>query len=118
MKEAKKNDYRRLGQIYLLAICILAKGRCIAFLMFSDGKPAIEAVCIVVSAALCVPLYSGLIWFFQNTASGQRALVDQQSELATSIAFYAKRTGAHGANLPVSQIKAYATVSGKIKKLF
>lgn len=39
------------------------------------------AICIVV----CVSLLFGMLWFFRHTASGQRALVDQKSNLANGI---------------------------------
>lgn len=68
-----------------LGICILAIGGGIAFLMFEDDKHAIGAACIIVSMVLCALTYGGFTWFFQNTASGRRALVDQKSELANGL---------------------------------
>lgn len=34
---------------------------------------------------LCIALYCGMNWYFENTASGQRALVDQHSEMANGL---------------------------------
>lgn len=36
----------------------------------------------IVTAILIFALYLGIHWFYQNTASGQRALTDQKSELS------------------------------------
>ena len=38
-----------------------------------------------VTAILIFSLFFGIRWFFKNTASGQRALVDQKSELSGGI---------------------------------
>lgn len=46
----------------------------------ADNK-VIFALGLVVTLALTVALFFGIRWYFQNTASGQRALIDQQSEL-------------------------------------
>lgn len=73
-----------IGFIFF-AICILAIGGVIAFWMFEDDKRAIGTACIIVSMVLCALLYGGFTWFFQNTASGRRALVDQKSELANGL---------------------------------
>lgn len=63
-----------------LAICIIGIGWSAAFIMFDDYKIAGIGL-----AVLCALLYGGFTWFFQNTASGQRSLVDQQSELANGL---------------------------------
>lgn len=68
-----------------ITICILMLGGAFAFWMFADDNTAICAVSIVVSMLLCALLYVGLTWFYQNTASGQRALTDQQSELSNGL---------------------------------
>lgn len=39
----------------------------------------------IVSLALIIGLFCGLRWYFNNTASGQRALTDQKSELANGL---------------------------------
>lgn len=39
----------------------------------------------VVAIVLIVALYAGMRWYFQNTASGQRAMVDQKSDLANGL---------------------------------
>ena len=39
----------------------------------------------IVSLALIIGLFCGFRWYFNNTASGQRALTDQKSELANGL---------------------------------
>ena len=39
----------------------------------------------IVSLALIIGLFGGIRWYFNNTASGQRALTDQKSELANGL---------------------------------
>lgn len=39
----------------------------------------------VVSVAVVVGLYFGMSWYFGNTASGQRAMVDQKSDFSNGI---------------------------------
>lgn len=39
----------------------------------------------IIALILCVALYCGMNWYFENTASGQRALVDQHSEMANGL---------------------------------
>lgn len=39
----------------------------------------------IVSLALIIGLFCGIRWYYTNTASGQRALTDQKSELANGL---------------------------------
>lgn len=39
----------------------------------------------IIALILCIALYCGMNWYFENTASGQRALVDQHSEMANGL---------------------------------
>ena len=66
----------------IIALCI--GGGCLMFALdMHDKKCSIGAA--VVAVVLIVAVYGGLRWYFQNTASGQRALVDQKSELANGL---------------------------------
>lgn len=47
-------------------------------LMLSDMKVG-GVLSVIVTIALIIALLFGMHWFFNNTATGQRALVDQQS---------------------------------------
>ena len=39
----------------------------------------------IISLVLIIGLFCGIHWYFNNTASGQRALTDQNSELANGL---------------------------------
>lgn len=65
--------------LIFLGASILGLGIMIAINADTKGK-AIYA--IVIALVLVVALAVGLFWYFGNTASGQRALTDQKSELA------------------------------------
>lgn len=67
-----------------IAICIIGIGGLAAFIVSDEYKIAGIGLAIA-SLVLCALLYGGFTWFFQNTASGQRALVDQKSELANGL---------------------------------
>lgn len=42
-------------------------------------------IVIVIAIVIIAALFFGMRWYFTNTASGQRALVDQQSNLANGM---------------------------------
>ena len=65
-----------IGFIFL-AVCILGMGIGIASCV--DSKWSILAV--IIAIALTIGCYAGFNWYFTSTASGQRALTDQKSEL-------------------------------------
>lgn len=44
-----------------------------------------KVICIIVTVVLVVALFCGIRWYFQNTASGQRALTTQKSELSNGL---------------------------------
>ncbi|MEG2332809.1 MAG: hypothetical protein RSB62_10995 [Bacteroides sp.] len=61
----------------VIALTILVFGGCGAFAIENViGKIA----CIVVALILTFGIFAGMQWYYQNTASGQRALTDQQSD--------------------------------------
>lgn len=66
----------------ILCILILVGG-CMAYTIpeSSWGK----AICIIITIILIIATISGFLWYFNNTASGQRALIDQQSNLNNGI---------------------------------
>lgn len=65
-----------------------------------------KALAVLVSIILIVALLFGMLWYFNNTASGQRALTDQKSELANGL----ERT----INVYTANGDLIATYSGKI----
>lgn len=64
----------------LFAIIIASGGTMFAFDVLA--KPTSRILAALVTIALIIGLLVGMVWFFNNTASGQRALVDQKSNLA------------------------------------
>lgn len=42
-------------------------------------------ITVAVAIVLCVVILLGMLWFFNSTATGQRALVDQKSELENGL---------------------------------
>lgn len=67
---------------WTLAVSIVSVGGCIVFA--ADEIPW-KILAGIVTAILIAALFFGMRWYFQNTASGQRALVDQKSELSGGI---------------------------------
>lgn len=39
----------------------------------------------IICGVICIALLIGMLWYYNNTASGQRALVDQESELSNGM---------------------------------
>ena len=64
---------------FIIAIAGLALG--IGIVESAAGR----ILTAIVSLALIIGLFCGLRWYFNNTASGQRALTDQKSELANGL---------------------------------
>lgn len=64
---------------FIIAIAGLALG--IGIVESAAGR----ILTAIVSLALVIGLFCGLRWYFNNTASGQRALTDQKSELANGL---------------------------------
>lgn len=62
----------------VLAACILGTGIIIA--LSTDGKIK-PMIVLFVSLLIVVGLGLGMRWYYTNTASGQRAVIDQRSEL-------------------------------------
>ena len=57
-----------------------------AFLVFiSSEKLAVRISVSALCALAVIGLLIGMLWYFGNTASGQRAMVDQQSELGNGL---------------------------------
>lgn len=66
----------------VIAIIILI----IAITFFIEFDDLISRIItIIISAILIVGMFFGMKWYFANTASGQRALVSQKSNLSNGI---------------------------------
>lgn len=62
----------------ILAVLILGAG--LMFMIMEDSK-----IGLPISIVITILILIGLLWYYGNTASGQRALVDQKSELNNGI---------------------------------
>lgn len=59
---------------------------CIGVAIFSELDKWWHGVIIgLIMAALIAGLYFGMTWYFNNTASGSRALIDEQSNLSNGM---------------------------------
>lgn len=65
-----------------IAACLIAFGVFIA--VFAESLSARIATPII-CGVICIALLIGMLWYYNNTASGQRALVDQESELSNGM---------------------------------
>ena len=62
----------------ILAFFILGIG--LMFMIMEDSK-----ISFPISIVITIPILIGMLWYYGNTASGQRAFVDQKSELNNGI---------------------------------
>lgn len=60
-------------------------GGWIAYLFFDSEYTIWGIVTIIIALAIIVGSFLGLRWYFNNTASGQRALVDQKSDFNNGV---------------------------------
>ena len=69
-----------LFTLFALIIGAFAVG---AFMMFDSV--AAKSISVIVGVILILALLFGMFWYFNNTASGQRALLDQKSDFNNGI---------------------------------
>ena len=67
----------------LLAIIISTAGLALGIDIVESAAGRIFIA--IISLVLIIGLFCGIHWYFNNTASGQRALTDQKSELANGL---------------------------------
>ena len=65
-----------------LAACLIALG---VFVAICADSLAARIATPIICGVICVVLLVGRLWYYNNTASGQRALVDQESELSNGM---------------------------------
>lgn len=66
----------------LLALCVVGG---VAFIMLCWKSTLGRVLTVNLGIAVIVAILLGMFWWFNNTASGQRALTDQKSELANGL---------------------------------
>ena len=67
----------------LFAIIIATAGLALGISIVESAAGRIFTA--IISLVLIIGLFCGIHWYFNNTASGQRALTDQKSELANGL---------------------------------
>lgn len=65
-----------------LTLLLIGGGSLMAFMFDS---PMVKTLSPIAGVVLSVALLFGMLWYYDNTASGQRALTDQKSELANGL---------------------------------
>lgn len=66
----------------LLALCVVGG---VALIMLYWESTFGRVLTVILGIAVIVAILLGMFWWFDNTASGQRALTDQKSELANGL---------------------------------
>ena len=66
----------------VIAVCLILGAVCGAILCENIvARITIPIICVLVTISLLI----GMLWYFGNTASGQRAMVDQKSDLGNGL---------------------------------
>lgn len=66
----------------LLALCVV--GGVVCIMACWESTPG-RVLTVILGIAVIVAILLGMFWWFNNTASGQRALTDQKSEFANGL---------------------------------
>lgn len=70
-----------IAVILLLCLIIVAA----AIIMYAIDTPAATTIGTLVTIVICVATILGFRWYYANTAAGQRAMLDQKSNLQNGI---------------------------------
>lgn len=70
-----------IGVIVLDACIIFMAG----FILYDTYSFAAKIIGTLVTIAICVAIILGFHWYYANTATGQRAMIDQKSNLQNGI---------------------------------
>lgn len=71
------------GWVFFALFVILIAG--IGILIAVDADATKRALTILICILLIAGVFFGMRWYFNNTASGQRALIDQKSNLSNGM---------------------------------
>ena len=69
----------------IIAIGVLVIAVLISEDAISDNNYTKAVVTFIIAIAIILATLIGLLWYFNNTASGMRAMTDQKSELANGL---------------------------------
>lgn len=72
------------GWVLFAVICLFAGVGGIAGICGCETGAG-KALAVIIAIAVILGTLSGLLWYYGNTASGQRALIDQKSDLNNGI---------------------------------
>lgn len=68
-----------------LGLTVLGFGIFLGTVFYDGDKPVGLVIICIVTIGLIIGLFCGLKWYYSSTASGQRAMTDQKSELANGL---------------------------------
>lgn len=68
--------------VIILSCLIIVIAACI---MYAIDTPIATTIGTLVTIAICVATILGFLWYYANTAAGQRAMLDQKSNLQNGI---------------------------------
>lgn len=74
-----------IGGWFLFAIFALFIGGACLFFAADATSSSGQLLAVLIAIILILALLFGMKWYFNNTASGQRALTDQKSELSNGL---------------------------------
>lgn len=72
------------GWFPFIIFALFIGGACL-FIAADTTSSSGQLLAVLIAIILIVALLFGMKWYFNNTASGQRALTDQKSELANGL---------------------------------
>lgn len=72
------------GWIIFCLLALIPIGIVIGGLVTCESTPG-KILSVIIAVAIFFAILFGMLWYFNNTASGQRALVDEKSELNNGI---------------------------------
>ena len=73
------------GCIIFILIVFFIVATSISVIVFNNQRASVTIAVVLIAIALIVATFLGFRWYFTHTASGQRALTDQKSELANGL---------------------------------
>lgn len=67
--------------VFIFFALLIIIGGVILFFLIVDTSKSTATLIFITAIAIVVGLFCGMHWYYNNTASGQRELVDQKSNL-------------------------------------
>ena len=70
---------------WVIFAIVVVMAAMVAFMLMEHGETKKNVVIVVCAVALVLAVFLGMRWYFTGTASGQRKLLDQRSNLSNGI---------------------------------